>query len=223
MYSNKFHSLLRPIRQASICPHVLFLRQCHSLFMSTSMPTPLPVPIDASPRFHPRAQMRAHTSCPYKCTCAMPNAWFHADAHAISNICGYVSHRHLSLFFLMIHYLFGYSLLHMNNEWLLINHLFVIIPPMHMPITLSTPRPMPLHMPMPLPMPLLILVPLHLLTLVPSFSQNYQDCFSLPPILQIPIDQLLSNLEHYSPFCFLVYFEYLLSHNQYLLLSLSNY
>ena len=67
----------------------------------------------------------------------------------------------------------------MNNEWLLINHLFVIIPPMHMPITLSTPRPMPLHMPMPLPLPLLILMPLHMLTRVPSFSQKYQDCFFL--------------------------------------------
>ena len=175
----------------------------------SSFPSPCP---NESPYIMPIQMHMCNAQClvPCRCPCNFKYLWLRITSSPVT-------------FFPMIHYLFGYSLLHMNNEWLLINHLFVIIPPMHMPITLSTPRPMPLHMPMPLPMPLLILVPLHLLTLVPSFSQNYQDCFSLPPSLQIPIDQLLSNLEHYSPFCFLVYFEYLLSHNQYLLLSLSNY
>ena len=127
MYSKKLNSLLRPTRQASICPHVFFLRQCHSLFMSTSMPTVAYADASARARsclslFSCLCPMRAHTSCPYKCTCAMPHACFHADAHAISSICGYVSHRHPLLFVRAIYYIFGYSVSHMNNEWLLINY-----------------------------------------------------------------------------------------------------
>ena len=37
----------------------------------------------------------AHAACPCICSCVMPNACFHADALAISNIYVYKSHRHL--------------------------------------------------------------------------------------------------------------------------------
>jgi len=130
-----------------LCPRICLRRRfcpCPSMPLLVSMPVP-----NESPYLMPIQMHMCNAQCLFPCRC-----------YAISNICGYVSHRHLLLFFLMIHHIFGYSLLHMNNEWLLINHVFVIILPMHMPITLSTPRPMPLHMPMPLPMPLLILKPL---------------------------------------------------------------
>ncbi len=89
------------------------------------------------------------------------------------------------------------------------------------------PLPLPLHLPppLPLPLPLLILMPLHMLTPVPSFSQKYQDCFfpchlfcKSPSISHCRISNTTTH-----HVCFLVYFEYLLFHNQYLLLSLSNY
>ena len=198
MYSKKFNSLLRPTRQASICPHVFFLRQCHSLFMSTSMPTPtpLPVPVHASPCFHacaqwehiPHAHTNAHVQCPMLVSMPMPMQFqvFVVTYHIVTRY--YLSWRFIT--FLAIQYYI----------WTMSGCLLIIH--MHVPITLPTPRPMPLHMPMHLPMPLLVLMPLHLRTFAPCFSQNYQVCCSLPPILQTPIDQLLPNLKHYSPCSF---------------------